>query len=274
RARFAESARMLASDHVLFAPMLGLPLLISSALLVTLERRPWRVVAALAPLAAVALLAAGTSEHPHDAARVLSNGLVPVVLASGYGFSLLALRGRAGRVAAAAVALFIASRPLAMAEPLHARYLEIAEHDAFAALLRAAPPDADGVVVPDDEAMRRAEHATVETLEKYRFIRRSLGGHPPALVGISAFLDHPPGTCPPGRCLFFRGLPCLVDGVDRHVRAQCDALERRDTLDAPLARVHVTAAPYLSCSIASGELRRAECDPTVRELDFTLSRIR
>ena len=293
-ARFAETSRWLFSDRALFAPMLGLPLLFAGALVggllplrpspaspasSLLSRAPLLVartpllLLSLSPFVALVLLAAVTAERPHDVARVTVNLLVPAVLAAGHGFALLADGGHLGRFAALGVALFAASRPYALREPLHARYLEIAEHDAFLSLLSAAPPDVEAVIVPDDEAMHRAEHATVETLARYRFIRRGAGPHPPPLEGLSRFLDHPPGWCPTGACLFFRGLPCLVEGVDRHVGAQCEALAARDPLD-PVASVHVVGAPFLDCSIASGEARRRDCEPTVRALDFTLLRIR
>ncbi|HEY8089452.1 MAG TPA: hypothetical protein VIF09_16440, partial [Polyangiaceae bacterium] len=272
-ARFAETARWLFTDRALLAPMLGLPLLLAGALLTGLRRRVARLLLSVSPFVALVLLAGVTAERPHDVARVAVNLLVPMVLAAGHGFALLADGGHLGRLAALAVALFAASRPYALREPLHARYLEIAEHDAFLSLLSSAPPGVEAVIVPDDEAMHRAEHATIETLARYRFVRRAAGPHPPPLEGLTRFLDHPSGWCPPGACLFFRGLPCLVEGVDRHVGAQCEALAARDLLE-PVASVHVVGAPFLDCSIASGEARRRDCDPTVRPLDFTLLRIR
>lgn len=274
-ARPGESWRFLASDAVLFDPFLGIPLLLAGALLVGLCRRPLLLAAAIAPFLAAAGLASATSESPHDAARVFSNWLVPVSIAAGYGFSLLAGAGHLGRVAAAAVGLFVVSRPVAMREALRARYLEIAEHDAFAAMLAAAPADVAAVVVPDDEIMRRtdAQHRTIETFAKYRSIRAGLPGRPPRLAGITWFLERGGKVCAPGRCLFFDGLPCQVESPNHAAPGQCEALAREHVLE-PVASETVTAAPFAECSIATGERRRAVCDPTVRTVTFSLARIR
>jgi hypothetical protein len=257
----------------LLDPVVGLPLLAAGAVLVVLARRPWLLVAALAPFACVLALAAGTAEIPFDAARIVANLVVPLVVAAAYGFARLARLGPAGRLAAAAVAVFAASRPLVHQGELRARYLEIAENDAFASLLASVPDDVEAVVVPDDDVMRGAEHATVEQLGKYRAIRRALPRRGPPLVGLTAFLEHPPGWCPPGHCLFFRGLPCVADTVNRPARAQCDALAERDPM-TPVAAVHARGAPYLACIARSGNDRRRSCDPAVQDVDFALLRIR
>jgi hypothetical protein len=253
--RLAEGGRFLTSNEVLFNPFLALPFLFAGTLLVALSRRPLVVAAAMAPWLVATGLTAATAESPHQAARIASNWLVPITMASGYGFSLLAERGRLAAAAAAVLLIHFAARPVRFADALRARYLEMAEHQAFASMLDRLPPDTAAVVVPDDELLRRRSGVTVETLNKYVAIRAARTAPGARIIGLTSFLEHGDPTCDAGHCAFFEGLPCLVESVNPFARPQCDELARTHPRQ-PIATWTVVGMPFEPCSVQTGYLRR------------------
>jgi hypothetical protein len=267
-----RAREILLSGEVLTNPFLAIPFLFGAALLVAMARRPLLAAGALAPWLVAGALALRTAESPHTVARGFSNWLVPLVIAAGYGLAQLAGRGRPGQVALALCLAYFAAKPVRYAGALRTRYLEMAEHDAFAAMLSAEPDGAVAVIVPDDERLRRGTGATVETMNAYRSIRRALPRPGAPLVGLTRFLERGVDQCEQGGCLFFAGLPCSVQSLDPYAPSQCGQLAAERTLEL-VARTTVTAAPFERCAIQVGGLRQSVCAPTERTVDFTLYRV-
>ena len=95
----------------------------------------------------------------------------------------------------------------------------------------------------------------------------------PHLLGLTSFLEGTDPACNGGGCVFFEGLPCLVESVNTFARPQCEELARSRTLE-PLATWTVSGSPFERCSIDTGYLRRDVCDPAKQTVTFTLSRLR
>ena len=264
--------RRVGSSEVLFNPFLGIPLLFGGALLVALARRPGLLLGALLPWLVAGALTVATAESPQHATHAFSNWLVPIVVAAGYGFSLLAERGIGARIATAMVLAYVAIKPVRYASALSTRYLEMAEHEAFEAMLAAEPPGVTAVIVPDDERMRRRMGATIETMNKYSSVRRGLAKPGAPLVGITDFLAGHAGACKAGGCLFFAGLPCTVESINTFAPPQCQAMGREHRLE-PVASTTVTGAPFERCAIYVGRMRESICSVTERTVALTLYRV-
>jgi hypothetical protein len=270
--RLADGWRLVTSNEVLFNPFLAVPFLFGGTLLVALARRPLLLLFALAPWTVAAALTIATAESAHHAARGFSNWLLLLVVPAGYGFSLLAERGRYGRVAAGVLLAYFAAKPIRYAGTLRTQYLEVAEHEAFRTMLAAQPPDTVAIVVPDDDLLRRRSGATIETMNKYLSIRAALPRPGAPLVGTTELLAGQADECTGGHCLFFAGLPCLVESINTPAPTQCAKLASEHDL-VPLAERTITAAPFERCAVYVEALRRDLCEPTERAVTLALYRI-
>jgi hypothetical protein len=177
-------------------------------------------------------------------------------------------------VAAAALA-HLAVQPLLLHDRLTARHLEMRENDFFREVLSALPPGVERIIVPDDELLRRHSQSTNEVFNKYAMIlagKQDLAQRP-QLVSLTQFLEQPSAEkCSADACLFFFGLPCLEQRVYPFAREQCQKV-----LDSyrsvKLRETEMVAAPFLDCSIYTGDLYRRLCEPTVKRQRFAAYRI-
>jgi hypothetical protein len=252
--------------HLVLNPFLAIPLLFLGTVAVSLYARLGWGAIALLPWAAGLGLCVFTAEDGHGAARIYANWLVLILPLAGYGIARLLQSPRVLARAPAALALLcLASLPAIVRERLGTQYLEILEHERFAALLSTLPAEVERIIVPDDELMRRQVHSTLELYRKYAAIVVS---RPDAaarfeLVQLTDYLDNPQPGCVRGRCVFFHGLPCL-DERYWLARDQCEQL-LRERRTSELNETTVVAAPFVACSIYTGTLERELCDPATLE---------
>ena len=262
--------------HLVLNPFLAIPLLlIGTAAVWVYAGRRWGALAVL-PWAAAFGLAALTTDSGHGAARIYANWLILILPLAGYGFArMLAAPRRLSRAAAAAVLLCLGLQPWLMRERLAAQYLEMLEHQRFRALLENPPPGTETIVVPDDELLRRQAHSTLEVMHKYVMIRAALplAAHPPRLLGLTEYLEHPQqANCAAGGCVFFFGMPCMAQEVYPFTEAQCATLLRTHPT-ALLADEGIVAAPFVDCSIYSGWPHAPRCAAALQPRRFAVYRL-
>jgi len=204
------------------------------------------------------------------------NWLLLVLPFAGYGLSLMwSAPHWTARFVAAAVLAYLAALPIVTADRLTTPYLEIIENDRFKALLAAPPPDVERIVVPDDELMWRQYHSTLEVYRKYEAI---FATRPPAsrglqLVRLTDYLAEPQRSgCSGGSCIFFFGIPCMDQDMYAVTQGQCETLLREHRASL-LSETTVVAAPFVACSIYTGELRRELCDPATKARVFKVYRL-
>ncbi len=232
-----------------------------------------RWLAPLPLLAAVSLIVLPNT-LPHHLARTYSNQVLPLSLIAGYGLALLwESPWRALHVIPVGCVLWAAALPLLFWPTLHERHLETAEHDFFRAAMASLPAGIDRVIVPDDDALFRETHSTIEAMNKYHMIAAAAGAGGIELLGMTRFLEHRADIdCHRGNCLFFRGVPCLDLPYYRFAAATCAQLTA--TLVAPPLREEaVVAGSFLDCSIYRGAARQQMCEPARRPRQLAFYRI-
>jgi len=262
--------------HLLLNPLMAVPILLLGTLVIPLFNG-WRLgVAGMLPWVAAFALAVMASSDAHGAARIYANWLVLILPFAAYGFVLmLAAPRRIANGVAAVALLMLAAQPFVMRDCLGARYLDIRENDHFKAFVHALPPNAASIIVPDDDLMWRQSRTTLEPESKYAMILAGDGQDAPhrTLVHLTEFLKHPEHfNCTGGACVFFFGLPCVDPDMYRFTVDQCAAMIRTHRLSI-LEEATVTAAPFVHCSIYTGEQRRQRCLPTTKDQRFILYRV-
>jgi hypothetical protein len=261
--------------HLVPNPFLAIPSLLLGTLAIALFGSVRLGLLCLLPFPAVFALAL-LADSDHGSARVFCGWLILILPAAAYGFSLmLASRWRLAQAVALAALAHLAVQPLLLHDRLTARHLEMRENDFFRDVLSDLPPGVERIIVPDDELLRRRSHSTNEVFNKYAMIvagRQDLSP-PPQLVSLTQFLEQPsPGKCAGDACLFFYGLPCLEQRVYPFAREQCRKV--LDTYRSSLLReTEMVAAPFLDCTIYTGDLYRRFCEPTVKRQRFASYRI-
>lgn len=259
-------------EQLLLNPFAFVPALLAACVLVW-PFRGWRLgLLAVLPVPTMVAVAVYSSDNAHGAARIFANALIPILPLSAYGLSLLAAsRWKLLRIAAGVVLGGVFTMPILHYEALSARYLEIIENDRFNALLANLPSPVRWIIVPDDELLRRVAGSTLEVMQKYKAILavRPAAGRV-ALVGLTEVLEQwGPEDCADDACVFFYGLPCMEPELYPFTSEQCAEFLATRSLwvmdDASLL-----AAPFVHCSIYSGELRRRLCDPAIQPRHFTV----
>jgi hypothetical protein len=266
----------LAIEHLALNPFLAIPVLLCATAAIAAYRGVHWAVLGLLPWGLVFLLCIFTVEDGHGAARIYANWLILILPLAGYGISLLwnAPQRLAPPFAVLALICF-AVLPLAARDRFTTQYLEIVEHERFNGLLSALPAGVRRIIVPDDELMWRRYHSTLELFRKYAAIlygRPEVGRHV-QLIALTDYLENPKAAdCANGACLFFFGVPCMDQAMYPVTADQCATLlrEQRTSL---LSETTLVAAPFVSCSIYVGELKRRFCDPATAARSFRVYRI-
>jgi hypothetical protein len=262
-------------ELLILNPFLAIPTLLLGTLAITVFGGITLGVLCLLPLPAAFALGL-LADSGHGAARVFCGWLILILPAAAYGFSLLlASKWRLAQAVALLALIHLAVQPLLLHDRLTARHLEIRENDFFRDVLSDLPPGVERIIVPDDELLRRHSHSTNEVFNKYAMIvagREDLARRP-RLVSLTQFLEEPSlEKCSGDACLFFFGLPCAEQRVYPFAKEQCEKV--LDTYRSSLLReTEMVAAPFLDCSIYSGEMYRRFCEPTVKRQRFAAYRI-
>jgi len=263
-------------QHLALNPFTAIPVLFMAGVLVGVFRGMRWTLLAVVPWLTLFVACVLTVEDGHGAARIYANWLLLVLPFAGYGLSLMwSAPHWTARFVAAAVLAYLAALPIVTADRLTTPYLEIIENDRFKALLAAPPPDVERIVVPDDELMWRQYHSTLEVYRKYEAI---FATRPPAsrglqLVRLTDYLAEPQRSgCSGGSCIFFFGIPCMDQDMYAVTRGQCETLLREHRASL-LSETTVVAAPFVACSIYTGELRRELCDPATKARVFKVYRL-
>lgn len=257
-------------------PFLAVPVLLVGTLAVWAYKGPGLGVLALLPWLGAFILCVLAIEDGHGAARIYANWLILILPFAGYGFALMLSAPRRWTAAVAAVAiLYLGAQPIVVRDRLLAQHLEILENNRFKALLTNPPGGVKWIIVPDDDVMARQPHSTWEVFNKYNMIR---AGSPEAarrsgLVRLTEYLERPQQTsCAPGECVFFFGLPCMEPELFPVTTGECQELLRTHRTSI-LEETTVVAAPFVYCSIYTGNLREQLCDPVTKAQRFAVYRI-